>query len=376
VKTFPPGTGDSQIYQYFCKLAKPDAACGLEDFDATLVDACSRHLEGTCRDRASFVATATAFWKARCGDLDDPHLPLDACVIADLGLYQLEKQAQEKRVLPLLADPAVVQPMWRFYRMVLDVADEKPPAGCTDAAQAAQCVASNARDIATRVRDFVRKEPLARRDLLLTNVSDFHTWDIAALLGVSIAYDRAKVYQDDAATSALPASAYDLQIGPDLTVYTPVEGLSASLRGGFERQRGVNARTFTRCTGVDSTSPTVTGQSCSPSALFRRGAAPDAENAGYLRAAVDYQYRKALSKDALIPGVELRGGLDGLGGTKSANLRLTLFGTPVKGTSAARVGIAVELRYAIDRVPGDDDPRFTVTPLVFVGATFADLMAP
>ena len=53
----------------------------------------------------------------------------------------------------------------------------------------------------------------------------------------------------------------------------------------------------------------------------------------------------------------------------------TLFGTPVKGATAARVGIAVELRYAIDAIPGSDDPRFTVTPLVFVGATFADELA-
>jgi hypothetical protein len=47
----------------------------------------------------------------------------------------------------------------------------------------------------------------------------------------------------------------------------------------------------------------------------------------------------------LTPGVVVRAGLEGVGGDLSTELRLALFGTPVKGNSAARVGIALDVSY-------------------------------
>jgi hypothetical protein len=214
---------------------------------------------------------------------------------------------------------------------------------------------------------------LERRDLLLTGA--LATKDTAwALVGdASFSYDRASVYQDDLASEPVDAVSYQASAGATATLYPGgLAGVAFHLRAGVERSRGTGASKVERCASSASTSADVTGRACDGNALFRTGGAPAAESSFSLRLAASYQYRGAKSETDVVPGVEVRLGLDGIGADKTGSVRLAFFGTPMKGASAARVGIAVETDYALDA--GDGERKWTVTPLVFVGASLESLL--
>lgn len=117
----------------------------------------------------------------------------------------------------------------------------------------------------------------------------------------------------------------------------------------------------------------MSGKQCDGKALFRTGDAPDAESSAYLRLAATYQYPSGKpSKNELIPGVEARFGIEGLFANKALDTRVTLFGTPVSGATAARVGVALDVSYKVNTDPGEK--RWEITPLIFVGASFSDLL--
>lgn len=227
---------------------------------------------------------------------------------------------------------------------------------------------------ADTLKAIMTKAALERRDILLTGQVVDATCAIAVAMDGTLSYDRAEVYQDDIATTAKDTKAYDAELGLSFSFTPHLRGLSLSARTGIEWKRESGAKPFERCTAPGSGDPTVSGKQCDPKALFRAGAQPARETGGYVRLAVDYQYHGSPKADSLTPGVEARLGMEGLGADESLELRLALFGTPVSGTSAARVGVALAADYAIDAAD-DDAGRWTFTPMAFIGATFSGLMA-
>jgi len=326
------------IYQWFCTKQSVSADdCRHED--VVLPKLCSAYLGAVCTDRASFETAATAFWKQHCGSVaelagDD----LTKCTVAGVLDEQLARETVAEQLLDkkrALANAETVKRIIAIYKYLKP--DDAKSSGET-VAERAQFVANNAGKIADAIEEFVQTAPAERCDALLFAIQDHQ--DYALLLDVSMSYDRTKVYIDDIAPKAQVALAYDFAIGPDLTVYTSTKGLAANFRAGFERKRAVDAKTFERCVAEPTTDMTITGKQCDSNALFRKGPVPAPSNAGYLRAAVDYQYPGPASKDKLVPGVELRGGLEGIGDKLAVDTRLSLFGTPTNGNTAARVGVA------------------------------------
>lgn len=228
--------------------------------------------------------------------------------------------------------------------------------------------------LAKAIDEIVDGPPLAVRDAFLTGVFDMPSGAHAIAFDFSAAFDRQKIYQDDVGGKASTESVADVEAGLSYTYYAPVRGLSLNTRLGYEYQRETKAKTFKRCVDLTSTSGTVAGTQCDEKALFRVGDQPAAEHAGYGRLALDYQYLGAPAKAKVIPGVELRLGIEGVGEDPELEGRIALYTTPVTGSNAARFGIAVDLNY--DRTPSaaDDEPRVEVTPLVFIGVSTSDLL--
>lgn len=364
----PPPGSDQQIQAQLCKQAGI-STCELPTMLPAL---CAKYFGGPCASDDEFYAKATSYSRAHCAGTGRPS---DACASAGFGVAYLQRDKAYGTVNRFVGDKALFDRIVSAYEQVDPDAKDALAKCRAGGATAEQCVVDKLPDIADKLDELVRTIPLQRRDFLLTAVRDRPTWDFALMVGASLSYDRSTVYQDDIAAKAKAAVAYDFALGPDLTAYAPIEGLSFNARIGFARSRETGATTFERCATVNSTNGDVTGRRCNSKALFRAGGSPDPESSGFVRLAVDYQYRGKVSKDDLIPGVELRAGIDGIGQDLVAQTRLTLFGTPVSGNAAARVGVAVDVSYAIDHDAASDDPRWVVTPLVFVGATLADLMS-
>jgi len=327
---------------------------------------CSTHLAATCTTARDLVKVGHEYWDQSCTAIGTDAARHASCVVAGPIRYSLEMQARVRALDRVLGDAALVGRIVKIYKHVAT----KVPDECLAEKTEVRCIVENAETIAGAIRGFVTTAPLERRDLLMFALQDQQ--DVAALISASLSYDRALVYSSDIASSADEETQYDLQIGPDLTWFTPVRGLSANLRLGYERSRSLDAEKFQRCVAQTSSDPTVTGTRCDANALLRTGPSPEASSSMYVRAAVDYQFNATPERDTIVPGVELRGGFDGIGAAASFGGRVSLFATPVKGTTAARVGVALDLRHDFERDPGT--PSWIVTPLVFVGATFTDLM--
>jgi hypothetical protein len=362
-----PGSTDAIVRRLCAQSGAGDCSV-----PAVLPTFCGKYFGAPCANLVEFYAKGTEYWTMQCIGVRPV---TDACAAAGFGTAYLQRIERYGVVQRFLGDKALVDEIVGVYEKI-DPDGAKTLAACrSTGANREQCVADHLGDITTALRDFIRTEPLQRRDFMLAAVRDRKQWDLAIALRGSLSYDRSTVYQEDIATAPVSAVAYDLAIGPDLTAYAPIVGLSFNARFGVSRSRQTGASTFERCTTVNSSNPETTGTRCASKALFRKGDAPAPESSGFVRVAADYQYRGKVSKDDLIPGVELRAGLEGIGEDLVGALRFTLFGTPVSGNAAARVGVAVDVQYAIDYDDASDDPRWTVTPLVFIGATFADLMA-
>jgi hypothetical protein len=224
--------------------------------------------------------------------------------------------------------------------------------------------------LAATVNRLLRQSALARRDALVTGGTGGADRGFAAIaLDVAVAYDRASVYQDDFDADPALMSKYDVSFGVNGTYYG-AGGWTVNGRAGYELSRDPGAVPFKRCEPVGTAGGAASGEACAD-ALFRAGPEPEAEGSAYLRLAIGYQYPGASADAKFVPGIELRGGLSDIGregADRTWELRLTLFGTPVEGDKAARVGVALDAA----RTEGTG---CIVTPIVFVGATTSTLMA-
>lgn len=191
-------------------------------------------------------------------------------------------------------------------------------------------------------------------------------WGVVALGEVSGRSEINDVYVDDLVGDPIKTKNYDFAVGADLTVLPPRAGWSFNANAGLERSRANGADKVERCTTPPSEDGTVAGKGCKD-VLFREGAQPDADTTGYARIAFTYQPGGQPREDGVLPGLEWRAGFTGLGEDRRFNTRLSLFGTPLKGNTAGRFGLAVDAAY---------ESQWEVTTLVFIGASLADFNKP
>lgn len=278
----------------------------------------------------------------------------------------------------LLVDDTTTKLLWRILQLTdPDDALLKQPKG-TDAEQLrqqAQLIADNIEKFEAAVDKLHHASTSAlvsRRDLFLTGMLGAPAQGSRAFgVGLDVKYDSLSVHHDDLASKATDDAKYEVTGALDYTYYSATPGLAFNAHVGAGITRDPKAKKTELCTMFPSTDTTVTGKNCDPNALYRTGPAPDAESAVFARLALTYQYGVASSEDEVIPGIELRAAYERHGTDDAVGARLTLFGTPVKGTTAARVGVALDVAYAINI--GDADSRWAITPLVFIGATFSQL---
>ena len=279
------GMSSGQIFEEACTLASIDCNPA-QPYDA-LPRFCSSFFNKNCADRADFVAVARAYWEQHCVAANVDKSLHAACAVAGPMRDSLELQPQAELLDRVLGNKSTVAAIWQIYSYLA-------PDEAKKCDKPAECIKNNATAIADAIGDFVRNAPLERRDMLMFAIQDH--FDIAVLFSASFSYDRASVYHGDLASSPTDDSRYDLQIGPDITVFTKVRGLSFNLRAGGELSRSLGARTVQRCESLPSTSMTITGTACDANALFRAGSAPAATTSMYVRAAVDYQFQRKLGR--------------------------------------------------------------------------------
>jgi len=372
------GAAASSVYASACKAANiPDAQCNASAAEAVARASCKLLRISPCVDFFEYKEVAKQYWKANCLAASVAADHLDACAIAGpmRGLLIGENDAFKLELI--FGDRDLIEQVWRAYRYI-DLADAKACDKSDDEpseAVAASCILGHATAIADAIGNFELTAPLARRDLLMFAMQEGSAY--ALLLSGAFSIDRASVYQDDIASAPTSSTSYDLQLGIDFTLYTPHKGLSLNARVGMERSRTIGAVPFQRCEGTPSTDATVSGSLCDPNALFRSGPQPSASTSGYVRLAFDYQfakpYTKTVDKNAIVPGIEGRWNFENIGSGMTLLLRAALFATPVAGPTAARIGIALDAQHPLDSVPAGS-PAWVITPLVFIGATYSDLL--
>jgi hypothetical protein len=345
--------------------------CGAESCTPAVVarKICDRLGETACAADVRSVDQATERARSvrtQCDVLrgDAPSGQKDRCFLSSWWLRQQGLFAANARVQRLATDQRKLEEIWTIFKKLNpDKAKELVAKGRR------QAILEDRELFIATLRSALRLRALERRDLLLTAMPSRAARAVS--IDATLSYDRLSVFQDDLASRTTADTKYDLRLGANYTYYAAVPGLAISARAGLDRTLDPNASKAERCVQLPSTDQMVGGRRCNMSVLFRSGPAPSADSSVFARIAATYQYGGKPSDDDLIPGVEARLGLEGIFDKKSLDTRLTLFGTPVKGTTAARVGVALDVSYAINAEVGES--RWTVTPLVFVGATFTDL---
>lgn len=236
--------------------------------------------------------------------------------------------------------------------------------------EAAQEVVSNP-ELRKHLRDKVKtaeKENLSTLGLVGYDGRQESTqWSLAGDLAVQ--FDRLSIYQNDL-TNQIDATTYRVQLGALASVFLR-SATTLMLRGGWDGGVRMSPTTIERCQQYASNDPMVSGKSCDPAALYLKGDLPGFSHSGYLRFAA-MQLFPQLRRDHIIPGLELRLGLEGLGDSLRVNGRLAGILTPVIGSAAIRGGIALDVTY--DPSATADSGAWTLVPMAFLGATIDQYM--
>jgi hypothetical protein len=377
---------DGVVFNHYCKRVTGES-CEVSDatqMAAAFAAICQKRLtqgnatcgSGSLRDYAHFAVAYAELHE--CAQKKPEVLARDeSCFAAIWGPEFLLSQRAAKKAFGAAAELQRTQQMaaaWKIVKVIAPAkADElKKISGSDDAT----LILEHPDAVLVVLNQVLRASALERRDLFLSGAmpgADRYTQ--AIFFDASLSYDRLEVYQDDLSADPKDEKNYDLEIGVNYTIYTSVPGLSINGRLGYERKRQSDAEKVKRCTEIPSSDTGTTGSLCDSDALFRSGDAPEPVNGEYFRLALNYQYLGNLSEDDVIPGLELRFGLeDTLSKDRYFEGRFALFGTPVKGTAAARAGIAFDVTYDPSLAAGGTDRRWTVTPIIFIGATVASLM--
>jgi len=181
--------------------------------------------------------------------------------------------------------------------------------------------------------------------------------------------DRQSIYQNDL-TNKVDVTVYGVQFGAMAGLFLR-SATTLILRAGWDGGVKMSPTTVERCERLPSQDPVVSGRSCDASALYLKGDLPGFSHSGYLRFA-GLQLFPQLRRDHIVPGVELRLGLEGLGNDLRVNARLAGILTPVIGSAAVRGGIALDITY--DPRATQDSDAWMLVPMAFLGATIDQYM--
>jgi hypothetical protein len=277
-----------------------------------------------------------------------------------------------------------------FYQKVMTLLNNMPKdLQMPDVLERERPVKSDAKeqyviDHLSEISDYIgkarREDAETRRNVFLATRPGRASWGHSVLLDFSASLDRQDVYQGSLDADDSETTLSNITLGIDYTLLTTIPGLSFNGRAGWNREQDGGADKVERCESVpvgdppvDPLEPQLSGRKCKD-VLFRTGARPDAKNTTYARIAFDYQPGGKLADSEVLPGVEVRVGLEEIDGDyklgRTIGGRLSVFATPLKDKTAGRFGIAIDASYARDQ----DTSPLTITGLAFVGATFTDLM--
>lgn len=191
---------------------------------------------------------------------------------------------------------------------------------------------------------------------------------VAALLETSYAFDRFTLYKKaDLAASPVKRNNYDFEIGPRLDLFV-APAWAFSLTGGARLEHDIDASAVKRCQAFASSDPGVTGQACSDVRVLN---SPVSDNwSGYTRLSGMYLVRHVLPN--VVPGVEVRAGLEDIGQTAELQFRFTAFLSPVTGPVLSRFGIGTDLSLPVqsnaDEGKKSGELR-TIRPFLLIGAS-------
>jgi hypothetical protein len=381
--------------RYLCRQLVATPVCGEVDVRRALppleAAMCTQWLGTSCPTEDSFLAAAAKFQQERCAPAA-AGFEADKCFSAEYAAEEvtLLRQDAAAETTANELDKSVAL-LWSVYQQLAD--DTKVKALEAEANQPGMdklaVIIAHADEFADAVEKLLKTNALLRRDLLLVSLVPKGSVDAAAVTGDrlpavqssvvlsgSFSYDRLSVYRDSVIAAPSDLEKWDLQVGIDYTAYFMEPGIAVLGRVGYEGSLAPRTKSLERCTSVGGNA-TITGRTCDQNALYYTGADPKLANSAYLRVAFDYQFQPNPKSTQIVPGVELRAGIEGLGAAKSLDLRGTLFATPISGSAAARVGVGVDCSFAIDDSLDGSISRgsWTVVPFAFVGATASGLMA-
>jgi hypothetical protein len=191
-------------------------------------------------------------------------------------------------------------------------------------------------------------------------------WALSADLAASL--DRQSIYQNDL-TNKVDVTTYNVQLGAMASLFLR-SATTLMLRTGWDGGVRMSPATIERCTQLPSNDPLISGRACNKAALYLKGDLPGFTHSGYLRFAA-LQLFPQLRREHIVPGVEVRLGLEGLGDSLRVNGRLAGILTPVIGSTAVRGGIALDVTY---EPAAADSGAWTLVPMAFLGATIDQYM--
>jgi hypothetical protein len=335
--------------------------------------ACATYGVDRCSVEAA-VARIPAFQAATCAGAP-ARAPGDAlaCEYAGAALSLLRSSAALCALQRIPNREATATEVLKIYAE-LDPAKAAPlQARRAAGAPAWQVMVDNQADIARAFDDLDLTQPaLTLRDIQLTGDHAGRARpDWILVLAGAVSYDRLDVYVGSAdAAAQVPYTKYDVQAGLDLTEIFGANW-SWNARVGWERSRVPNAQALDRCTAVMSADSGVAARTCDANALYLDAAPEGGKNQAYARVALAKLFMGAAdAHNKVIPGVELRAAAEGLGQDTVLAFRAGFFLTPAIGSSAVRVGVALQLDWDVH---GELDPdthrKWDVVPFAFLGAT-------
>lgn len=176
-------------------------------------------------------------------------------------------------------------------------------------------------------------------------------------------FDRQKVYVDDVGAKKVdPRNKWSFSTTGVFRIFAGPY-VAIPLRAGLNVEDGSKWKEFDRCSSLASSDPNVTGKTCEKAMVLDDD--KGIQTTGHVEAGL-VVVPKASDSWNLIPGVEARGRLEGLGGSdRKGHIFGTLLMVPTETPVASRFGVGVDWVYAFDDDTGSS-PKFAAGDSWFV----------
>ena len=190
-----------------------------------------------------------------------------------------------------------------------------------------------------------------------------HAWALGLTLGGR--FNRLTAFPDAQTTTRRTYDDYGIEVGVRAT-WAPLQSLLLAVDGGWNGSRAVTVVDGQACaTLADGTSD------CQPGSVLETSA--DLAHRGYARLAASWIIPQELQD--LVPGLELRAGVEDLGGDERLESRLLVFFAPVKSPLAISFGVGVALSTALVASPGyEPGDTLAFTPFAMTAGTLGSLV--